>query len=791
MAKDKLNSLQQEILLQEQLTVSNEINRLEYDIQNGVVNIPRNNRFRFWVSFFSFLIFFIFAVYIMILMIIPDVINLNLETQKIMIFGSSIIMVLVPLFTILYLVSSSLRIKRKNAEQKRVNQIMLTRLLHYYKLLKFEFDPERYKVYDDSFVVDMDENGNLIKYVRFYNEDGSITTRPFKDTAELRKFIDEAEEQKRLKIENEALMKKVSKLENLSQNFNTFDLIDNNAVSKYIVEDSNIGSVKLVKENSDFYPDQYEDKVFKWFNKEEFRDAANFRESLRGNILHNSWDNGETVISDASWLKENTSSNKKNNSIFFKHYDLQKQLAQTSDVVSFINLIKNFDLAKDPAIDWRETIDPKDINKDKLKKYEELIKEYEDRAIALTNEQIRLETILKNDKSNVLKIQLIDNVGVDTYEKFDPYRNIRKELDKQQRRVEEIKKSKELFKQYGLEETNFEGLTIKQIKQLTNMKIKEAKKLKALSEEESIDELVKLNNEIARIKAEKFKEIHLANEKYETDDGRWEYHDGNGNYFTLNENNEWIPTKHAAEVFEEMKDIRIAKAQQKYYELQKKKVEQDKQEMENHVRELEQLQTLKEEKKHNREKSKQDRQEAKRLAKEAKEKEKQLIKESQEAERESNEDYQKQFENKTSSKYVEIHPANETFQGPDGRWTYHDGNGNYYAVDDTGNWAPIPSLVEESNPFEVIEEKEKKKMIKQQMKELKKQQNELKQQEENQQQENSYSATENTYNEQQEPTTNSSGGGQQWQDENGTWWYLDEQGNYYYSDGTNWIPWQG
>ncbi len=39
--------------------------------------------------------------------------------------------------------------------------------------------------------------------------------------------------------------------------------------------------------------------------------------------------------------------------------------------------------------------------------------------------------------------------------------------------------------------------------------------------------------------------------------------------------------------------------------------------------------------------------------------------------------------------------------------------------------------------------------------------------------------------------TASSGGTQQWQDENGTWWYLDEQGNYFYSDGTNWIPYQG
>ncbi len=48
MAKEKLNSLQQEILLQEQITVANEINKLEFDIENGVVNIPRNNKFRFW-----------------------------------------------------------------------------------------------------------------------------------------------------------------------------------------------------------------------------------------------------------------------------------------------------------------------------------------------------------------------------------------------------------------------------------------------------------------------------------------------------------------------------------------------------------------------------------------------------------------------------------------------------------------------------------------------------------------------------------------------------------------------
>ncbi len=787
MAKEKLNSLQQEILLQEQITVANEINKLEFDIENGVVNIPRNNKFRFWVSFFTILTFIIFAIYVLIIMLVPDMVNIeSVAKQRQMVVGCSIIMVLVPVFLLLYLTCSSLRIKTKNSLQKRVNQAMLTRLLEYYKMLKFEFDPERYKVYDDSFVVDLDENGNLIKYVRFYNDDGSITTRPFKDTQELRKFIDESEEQRRLKLENEALMRKVSKLDEMSQNFNSFDLIENNAPSKYVVEDSNIGTIKLVRENTDFYPDQYEDKVFKWFNKEDFRDAQEFRESLRGNILANSWDNGENVICDASWLKDDPSLDKKNNSVFFKHYDLTKQLGQTADVVSFINLIKNFDLAKNPEIDWINTIDPKDVGQTKLKKYNELMKEYEERALALTAEQIRLETILKNSKSKILKVQLVDSVGVDTYEKFDPYKNIRKELDKQQRRVEEIQKAKDLFKQYGLEETNFEGLTIKEIKKLTNEKVKEARRLKELSNEGNIDELVKLNNEIARIKDEKFKEIHMPNEKYENEEGKWEYHDGAGNYFELNEDNEWVPTEHAALKFEANKESRVAKAQQKYYDNQRKKIEQDKLDMENKVKELEQLANLKEEKQYKKKKAKEDRQEAKRLAKEEKEKQKQLVKESIESERQSTEEYQEQF-NK-AAKYVEVHNANEPFIGPDGKYFYHDGMGNYFSTDENNNWVPVAPLVDEVNPFEVIEEKDKKKILKQQMKDLKKHQEEIEKQEKEQSQAQEAAQAATTDTQQASGATVNADGSQQWQDENGTWWYLDAQGNYYYSDGTNWIP---
>lgn len=799
--KKKLNSLQQEILLQEQIAVANEINKLEYEVSNGIVNIARNNRFRFWVAFFTILIFLIFAIYILIIILLPEVLNLSLHIQKVIIFGSSLIMVLVPLFSILYLVCSSLRIKKKNAEQKRVNQIMLTRLLNYYKMLKFEFDPERYKIYDDSFVVDVDENGNLIKYVRFYNDDGSITTKPFKNLEELRKYIDETEEQKRLKIENEALMKKAQKLESINQEFNNFDMLDHNIISKTIVDPSNIGTVKLVKENVDFYPDQYEDKVFKWYSKDDYRDASEFRDSLRGNLLENSWDNGTNVITDANWLKGDLSNarKKKNFDIFFKNYDLQKELAQTADVVSFVNLIRNFDLNKNPDIDWEQTIDPKDIEKEKLHKYNELIKEYEDRALALTNEQIRLETLLKNDKSNVLKVQLVDDVGIDTYEKFDPYKNIRKELDKQQRRVDEIQRAKALFKEFGIEETNFDGLTIKEIKKIVDMKVKEAKKLKELSQAENVDQLVALNNEIARIKNEKFKEVHLPNEKYENDDGQWEYHDGAGNYFVLNDNNEWVPTQHAAITFEQNKENRIARAQQKYYDQQLKKTEQDKLEMERKVREVEQLNAIKAEREYNKQKMKEERIEAKRLAKEAKQKEKDLIKESKLQEKESSLEYEKQFDH-GKTEYREIHPANEPFIGPEGKYVYHDGNGNYFSTNENNEWVPIPPLYVKENPFEVIEEKEKKKIQKQQMKELKKRQEELEKEIANNKkhsQEATPETTQTTSSDQnQQAYTQNNGvivdeqGGQQWTDENGTTWYLDAAGNYYWWDGTNWVPYQ-
>ncbi len=833
MNKRKLNSLEQEILIQEELTIANEINRLELEIANNNTNVVQNNRLRFWTFFFSGIIMGSVAIYSLVMIVISDLIGLSMEFQKFLLIMSSLLLIIFPIINILVWVIISIHIRNKNTAYIRANRVMLVRLEKYYRLLKFELDPEKYKIWDDSFVVDIDENGNLIKYVRFYNEDGTITTKPFTDSRQLREFLDNNDTQERLKAENRLLLEKANKFKEATNTFNSFNLIDNNIVSKSIIEDGNINNTRFVK-NSDYFPEQYEKKVSKWYTKDEFNDAQDFKRVLAKSIVDQATENGDDVVVNASWLKEQFNEKDKGSHSYFKNYDITKNVGK--DVQQFVNIIRNFNLEKDPSINWEDTIDPKDFNKEKLTLYNEAIKQREEKALELTLEQLALEASLKSNSKKVLRVALVDEVGVDTYSSTNPYKEIQKELVKQQKRANEIAKAKEMLKEYGIEDVNYEGLSVAELKKLVKIKIKEREELERLSKKQNLDEVIGLENEIARIKSDKFKEIHLPNEKYQNDDGLWEYYDNEGQYYVCSPEGEWSPVETAEVRFEANKENRIKKLQQKFNERQEQRLQEQQAELDRKQKEIEEAEMLASEREYKKNKRKKEAKELKKQTKEDKALEKQQQEEFKKRQKQREEEYQKQFEQEGVSldSYVETHPANEAFMHDDGVWMYHDGEGNYFKSNENGEWVASepPKVVKKfddslMSPWEKesktrsieIEQaaennktedetkskSELRKEAKQKAKEEKLAAKKAKKEATNNDTSNDAStnqtvdvATTNSDQQTNMTETNNmntnetvaSGQSQQWQDEStGVWWFMDEQGNYFYADENgNWIP---
>lgn len=831
MTKRKLNTLEQEILIQEELTIANEINRLEMEIANNNSNVVQNNRLRFWTFFFSGFILGAIAIFTLIIVCISDLIGLSMELQKLLVIASSVSLVVFPILNVFIWVVISIHIRNKNALYIRANKVMLVRLEKYYKLLKFELDPERYKIWDDSFVVDIDENGNLIKYVRFFNNDGTITTKPFVDTRQVREFLDNNDAQERLKAENKRLLEKANKFKEATHNFNTFNLIDNNINSKSIIVDSNINTTKFVT-NTDYFPEQYNKKVSKWFTRDEFEEAQEFKQKLSRSMIDQATENGDDVIVNTSWLKEQFDTNDKGSGSFFKNYDISKMGGK--DVQQFVNVVRNFDLEKDPSVNWEDTIDPKDFNKEKLALYNAAIKEREERALELTLEQLALEASLKSNSKNILRVALIDDVGVDTYKQTDPYKEIKKELDKQQKRANEIAKTKALFLEHGFEEVNYEGLSVQEIRKLVKLKIKEHEELERLSKKENYDEVVALENEIARIKGEKFKEVHLPNEKYQNDEGLWEYYDSDGQYFVCSPEGEWSPTEHAEIRFEQNKSNRIHKLQQKFNEDQERRLQEQQKELDRKQKEIDDASSIASEKEYKDSKRKKLAKELKKQSKEDMLHEKQQQEEFKKRQKQKEDEYQKQFENPNTflEHYAETHAPNEAFMHDDGKWMYHDGENNYFVCNENGEWVPSepPKYVKKVDsslvsPWEkenkqVAEEtparqeaedtkskRELKKEAKQKAKEAKKKAKEINDAANTTGDQSQQAPTDVTQadaamgyqdpNQQvayDQASTNveavATTASKQWQDEStGVWWYLDEQGNYFYADESgNWVP---
>ena len=765
MAQNNLNTLQIEILSQEQLMIANEINKLEFSIANGdnILEV-KSKKIKTTGILFSSILISLISLFIFIVIMISNLINLQKEFVEILLFISIGIVVTLPVINILSLTLSSSIMSKAKDDHIRANVVMLRRLEKYYKFLKFEFDPEKYKTYNDDFVVDIDEAGNLVKYVRFYDIDGSVTTRPFKDIDELKKYIESTEDTIKIKSINEKMINQLDSidLKEKQHKFNEFSELTNGIISKCVIERENVSDITFSDVTIDFWPEQYQDKVSKWFTKNEFIDNIDFVQKLNSNLLHGSWSNGGKVVSNGEWINDEFNKSISFGSKFFKNYNIQKSLSQSDDVESYIAMIKNLDMEKDPTLDWAETIDPKDINKEKLITYDQRIKELEEKALELSRLQQEQDKLIRSGSKNAtIKVELLDDDETyrNLFKNYNPYEGIEKELVLQEKRNKIINKTKVLLLENDLTDFNFDDLSIKELKQIVKEKQKESEELENIRSLEANEDLVKLKNEIARIKSSKFSEKHLPQEKFQNENFRWMYHDGEGNYYEADDDMEWNPSESPEINFNELKLERIKELQKEYNSLQVEKetkfndkfnsIKQVKEKMLIEQQEKEK-QELTQSNKSDTEKALKDKDEniEKENLKIQKEKEKQKTKKKKTSDNENN-------SNKISDKtdndsLIETHEPNVTWT-QDGQYYYHDGNNNYFTTDSNNEWIstkrPNNDIINNDTINENI----------------------------------------NNINKTQGPAAN-----EPYQDENGTWWYFDEVGKYFYGDETGaWVPYEG
>ena len=320
----------------------------------------------------------------------------------------------------------------------------------------------------------------------------------------------------------------------------------------------------------------------------------------------------------------------------------------------------------------------------------------------------------------------------DIFKNYNPYEGIEQEIKIQAKRNKEIDKTKAFIIENDLADYNFDDLSLKELKHIVKEKERESEELQSIRQMEANQDLVKLKNEIARVKGTKFEEKHLAFEKFQNDDFRWMYHDGEGNYFEADDNMQWNQVESPEVAFNERKLEQIKNLQKQYNNLQKSKEEEFNDKYSTIIKTKEKV-LLEEQEREKKELEKQNKEKI--AAEEKQHKEKQKKKKT----KYNNVSESSQHENKQND-YVETHPANESWLGDDNRYYYHDGNGNYFTTNQNNEWIPCERPKQQITNNNVINNQE------------------VQQQNETQQ------------------------ANQPYQDANGTWWYFDEQGNYYYGD---------
>ncbi len=231
---------------------------------------------------------------------------------------------------------------------------------------------------------------------------------------------------------------------------------------------------------------------------------------------------------------------------------------------------------------------------------------------------------------------------------------------------------------------------------------------------------------------ENFREEHQVNEPWlDENDNKYYYHDGEGNYFTTNENNEWVKCDNPAMVAIE-KDYDLKKQQY----LEAKAIEKVPSKNETKL-----FNIMEKHSEENGEAAKKDEDNKEDSSKKG------WFKKNKKDE--SKDDKKK--------KKSPIPKANEAYEF-DGKWYYFDKDGNYYTTDASNQWVPTinphatgKTLDDDKNIVDAKEPEDIK-----------------------------TKALEDNYDH-SEP----------FQDENGVWWYIDENNQYYYGDENgNWIKFE-
>ncbi len=307
---------------------------------------------------------------------------------------------------------------------------------------------------------------------------------------------------------------------------------------------------------------------------------------------------------------------------------------------------------------------------------------------------------------------------------------IKKTLDAiKQKRVEKLLDQKDVALARQEKVSNEEYLREK------NMTL-DTKDLKKASKD--IEEKDKLLEDLVKEKEDKllnFNETHPANEPWlDETSNKYYYHDGEGNYFTTNENNEWIATNNpyleaVAEEYEKKREECLSTPSE---EEVKEKAQSEKLSR-NQTRVLTEVEALKNA----------DTDTNKKHKKKSKKKNKNETLE------------QEEWESSANSQKENIIPkANEPYEFM-GHWYYFDDEGNYYIANENNEWSstvnPHATGVTLDDKHNII----------------------------NQPEDSKTKALEDNYDH-SDP----------FQDENGVWWYIDENNQYYYADEQgNWIKW--
>ena len=517
-----------------------------------------------------------------------------------------------------------------------------------------------------------------------------------------------------------------------------------------------------------------------------------------------------------------------------------KNPGEQLDVLSnSYNLDNSFEILEKELKKQIRLYDPEKYEKQKSKEKEWALQAIANREKAISDAKKKLEEkenkikakleqdeknrLLEQEKQNAAILKKIEKKRLED-EKED--QEIISQLEKQKKEFDEAKKiekeNKEKLEKHMVT-LKFDVIAddLEEDREIQEKVKEEKQKLRELQSEEN--ECLAIIEQIKELERKEFNvDEYIVNEPFQLY-SNWFYYDNKFNLFIANENNEWVPiTKDEIKpYYDEAKRPLLDDLELKLIEARKRRKQ--------HLKDVVNGQDLIAE-------LEQSKQRRKQLEKEKKENLKKLKEDYENTSKQTAEELKAKIK-PVEIEIAETHPANEPFLTEYNQYAYHDGEGRYFLADESGNWTETTKsnvyakskltethiksnhqagdsfknskgdsfyfdgesyykLVNGSWELSSLAEATDMNLSDKERKKLEKKANKNKQQENGlnntsiNESNNQHNSTEED-NIQQTTSNNyilNEDGSQQWQDENGTWWYLDTQGNYYYSDGTNWIP---